>query len=95
MNYVAEFYKSNAEIRKETASNFFKNVEMTEDVSEKIDKLKLAIKKAQREIAKSEENIKELSGLLYSKEYETIDKKYVIKYSGSRNGGDYYWGKSN
>ena len=91
MNYVAEFYKSNAEIRKETASNFFKNVEMTEDVSEKIDKLKLAIKKAQREIAKSEENIKELSGLLYSKEYETIDKKYVIKYSGSRNGGDYYF----
>lgn len=91
MNYVAEFYKSNAETRKETASNFFKNVEMTEDVSEKIDKLKLAIKRAQREIAKSEENIKELSGLLYSKEYETIDKKYVIRYSGSRNGGDYYF----
>lgn len=91
MNYVAEFYKSNAEERKENASNFFKNVEMTEDVSEKIDKLKLTIKRAQREIAKSEENIKELSGLLYSKEYETIDKKYVIRYSGSRNGGDYYF----
>ena len=54
MNYVAEFYKSNAEERKESASNFFKNVEMTEDVSEKIDKLKLTIKRAQREIAKSE-----------------------------------------
>ena len=85
MNYVAQFYRSSAETRSKSASEFFKNIEMTDEISEKIDKLKSIIKKAQKEITESEENIKNLSGMLYTKECEPIDKKYVLHYSG-RNG---------
>ena len=85
MNYVAQFYKSSAETRNKNASDFFKNIEMTDEISEKIDKLKSVIKKAQKEINDSEENIKNLSGMLYTKECEPIDKKYVLHYSGRNN----------
>ena len=34
MNYVAEFYKTNAEERKETANNIFANVEKKEEIVE-------------------------------------------------------------
>lgn len=91
MNYVAKFYKSNQETRTNNAAAFFKNVEMTEEVSDKIDVLKATIKKAQKEIQNSEEEIKELSGLLYSRQYESIENKYVLRYSNSRSGGEYYF----
>ena len=90
MNYVAEFYKTNAEERKETANNFFTNVEKKEEIVETVESLKKSIATEYKKIQEAEAKIAELNSSMYTSAYEPTNKTAVIYYT-DRDGNSHYY----